>query len=125
MSVGEQLQALLARHCASLATEIPSIGKMLSKAMLVTGERYRELMSETVEMVHRMNGSSGSLGFLALGAAACKLEDIMNESMRSTAGPEEADIRELHRLFLEMKTIAEQTKPEDSHLFGIDLNQVG
>ena len=124
MPAGEQLQALLARHCESLTTEIPLIGAKFSQAVLTRG-RYGELARETAEMVHKVNGSSGSLGFRELSSAARNFEEALNESAKSDNAPEESGIRELHHLFSQMQTIAEQTRLEDSPLFGIDLSQVG
>ena len=124
MSAGEQLQALLARHCASLTTEIPLIGAKFSQTMLA-GDHYGELARETVEMVHKVTGSSGSLGFRELSSAARNFEEALNESAKSGDAAEESQIRGLHHLFSEMQRIAEHTKPEDSHLFGADLSQVG
>jgi len=124
MSAGEQLQALLTRHCTSLAANITSIGAKFSQAMLA-GEHYRELTNETAELVHLVNGSSGSLGFRELSSVAQTFEEALNESAEFDVAPSEAEILGLHSLFSEMQRIAEQTKPEDSHLFGIDLSQVG
>ena len=124
MSAGEKLLAILARHCASLTTEIPLIGTKFSQAMLA-GDRYEELARETVELVHKVTGSSGSLGFRELSSAARDFEEALNESAKSDHAPDEPGIRELHRLFSQMQTLADQTKPEDSPLFGVDLSQVG
>lgn len=121
MSVEAQLQALLTRHCVSLADEMTSIGVKLSQVLLAT-ESYHELVSETAEMVHRVNGSSGSLGFLELSSAARKFEEALNYFAQSAPSLTDAGIRELHRLFSEMQSKAEQTKPEDSRLFSVDLS---
>jgi len=124
MKAKVQLIQLLERHCASLTGEISLIGEKLAQAIL-TPKRYAELGQGAVEIVHKINGSSGSLGFRALSSAASKFEDALNESIQSVACPDEAEIRELHRLFSEIQKISEQTTPETSYLYGIDLEQVG
>lgn len=124
MSATDQLQALLERHCASLDNEIGSIGRKLSAAMLAR-ERYSEMMQETAALVHTVNGSSGSLGFHVLSAAAAKLEDVLNDLARSGRRPDETDIRQAYEIFTEMQRAAAETTPKDSHLFGVDLASPG
>lgn len=122
MSVGDQLQSLLTRHCTSLNDEINSIGASLSRAMLVGGA-YGERMKATAEMVHKITGSSGSLGFHELSTAARALEDALDELARSATDPGEEDLRALHSHFSQMQKIVEVIEPEDSKLFGVDLDQ--
>ncbi len=124
MSVVDQLQALLERHCASLDGEIGSIGRKLSAITLATGQ-CPEILQETIALVHTVNGSSGSLGFRTLSTAAAKLEDVLNDIARSKEPPTEPDIWQANDLFSEMQTIANATTPEDSNLFGVDLAKPG
>jgi len=124
MSVGQQLQAILERHCASLPDEITSVSTKFAEAIL-TPAHFGDRAREVTEIVHRINGSSGSLGFRTLSSAADKFENALNDSLAAGACPDEAEIRRLRSLFSEMQKLSQQTQPTDSHLYGIDLSQVG
>ncbi|MHA1164805.1 MAG: Hpt domain-containing protein [Alphaproteobacteria bacterium] len=124
MTPKDQLNSILARHCASLVGELTAASEKFAEASLAPG-RYGDLMREVAEIVHRIYGSSGSLGFHSLSSAASKFENALNESIVSDARPDEAEIRTLYGLFTEMQNIAERTKPQDSGLYGLDLAQFG
>jgi len=119
MTPKDQLNSILARHCASLVGELTAASEKFAEASLAPG-RYGDLMREVAEIVHRIYGSSGSLGFHSLSSAASKFENALNESIVS-----DAKIRTLYGLFTEMQNIAERTKPQDSGLYGLDLAQFG
>jgi HPt (histidine-containing phosphotransfer) domain-containing protein len=124
MTAENQLRAILERHCASLPGEIDSALAKFMEAVLVPA-RYGELAQEATQIVHRINGSSGSLGFSALSAAARLLEDALNESLLAGMPPGEAEIRMLHGLMSDMQKIGERTRPEDSRLFELDIAKIG
>ncbi len=124
MTAENQLRAILERHCTSLPGEIDSALAKFMEAVLVPA-RYGELAHEASQIVHRINGSSGSLGFGALSSAARLLEDALNESLLSATAPGEAEIRTLHGLLSDMQKIGEQTRPEDSRLFELDIARMG
>jgi HPt (histidine-containing phosphotransfer) domain-containing protein len=124
MTPRDQLKKILTRHCASLAGELTTAREKFAEASLSSG-RYGDLMQEVIEIVHRINGSSGSLGFRSLSSAASKFEDALNESIVSDVRPGEAEIRSLCGLLAEMQNIAERTRPQDSGLYGLDLAQIG
>jgi HPt (histidine-containing phosphotransfer) domain-containing protein len=124
MSAAEQLKEILERHCASLPGEITSASTKFSKAILAPAH-YGDMAREVTEIVHRINGSSGSLGFRRLSSAADKFESALNESLVAGVCPDEAEIRRLHDLLSEMQSLGQQTQPKDSHLFGIDVSQFG
>ena len=88
-------------------------------------DRYRELLQETVAMVHTVNGSSGSLGFRTLSTAAATLEDMLNDIARSGERPDQADILEANKIFTEIQKIAAVTTPQDSQLFDVNLSRLG
>ena len=123
MSPRDQLKAILERHCASLAGEMKATSTKFAESVLVPA-RFGDLAREVAEMVHRINGSSGSLGFHSLSLAASKFEDALNKSILLGTAPDDADIRRLHGLFTEMQKIAGQTKPQESKLYNLDPAQV-
>ena len=123
MSSNDQIVNILERHCASLASEISTAGEKFARSMLVP-ERYGEIVREVTEIVHRINGSSGTLGFRSLSSAAGKFEYALNESMAADEAPNEAEIRRLHGLFIEMQKVGLQTRPEKSRLYDFDPAQL-
>ena len=123
MSPQDQLKAILERHCASLVGETTAAGAKFAESVLVPA-LYEELAREATEIVHRINGSSGSLGFHSLSLAASKFEDALKESILLGAAPDEANIRRMHGLFKEMQKIAEQTRPQESKLYNLDPAQI-
>ncbi len=124
MSAGDPLLALLERHCASLGDEICAIESKLSDPVLAN-ELWPEMLEETVARVHKLNGSSGSLGFLCLSQAAARLEDALNDIARADHAPREPDILNARLLFGELRVAAQSATPENSRLFGVDLNSIG
>ena len=124
MSAGDPLLALLERHCASLDDEIGTIESKLAPPNL-KDDRWREALNEIAELVHKINGSSGSLGFLCLSQAAARLEDALNDLTRAEQAPQETDILHACRLFDVLREAAQSAAPEHSRLFGVDLNSIG
>ena len=123
MSNEDQLQALLVRHCASIKDEIAAINRKLDEARQ-RADPSGGVMRETLELVHRINGSSGSLGFLDLSSAAARLEDILKTMIEAPCLPEQFAFADVFDLFADVKAIAERTSPENSSLFGFDLNRL-
>ncbi|CTQ50623.1 Hpt domain-containing protein [Jannaschia donghaensis] len=68
----EQIIALLERHCRTITQEAALIGQSIGK---VTIGMEREDLEPSVRHVHKIKGSSGSLGFPSVSRAAQALED--------------------------------------------------
>ena len=84
----DQLRSILTRHCASLPEEIESAAATFAEAVL-RRESFNALTCKVIEIVHKINGSSGSLGFGRLSVAARQFEDALIESTAAEAEPDE------------------------------------
>ncbi|MDA7948185.1 MAG: Hpt domain-containing protein [Hyphomicrobiaceae bacterium] len=123
MSGNDQLRAILARHCASLPDEVETAAATFAEAVL-RRDSYNALTCKVIEIVHKINGSSGSLGFGPLSTAARDFEDALIESRAAETEPDEKQIRSLYGLLEEMKVVAGRTVPEDSTLYQLDIAQL-
>lgn len=123
MTGTDQLRSILTRHCASLPEDIESAAATFAEAVL-RRESFNALTCKVIEIVHKINGSSGSLGFGRLSVAARQFEDALIESTAAEAEPDEGKIRGLYGLLEEMKVIAGRTVPEDSSLYQLDISQL-
>lgn len=123
MSTADQLHAILERHCTVLPDEVASAGEKFAEAVL-SPTRYRHLVRDVIEIVHRINGSSGSLGFRDLSATAAKLEGALNKSAQTGTTPDDVQIRRLYGLLEEMRALVAKTQPEDSQIYGLDISRL-
>ena len=123
MTGTDQLRSILTRHCALLPDEMETAAGTFAQAVLKR-ESYNALTCKVIEIVHKINGSSGSLGFGRLSAAARQFEDALIESRAAEAEPDEGQIRALCGLLDEMKVVAGRTVPEDSALYQLDISQL-
>ena len=124
MSVQDQVRALVAGHCERLPTHVEEIGGKLSR--FVNAEANHEAhLDELIALVHKLNGSSGSIGFRAVGAAAAALEDHLSELDLSGACPEATDLAKALVLFNALERTASETRPDDSTLYHADFESSG
>ena len=123
MTGTDELRSILSRHCASLPGEIESAAGAFAEAVL-RRDAYNALTCKAIEIVHKINGSSGTLGFGRLSAAARQFEDALIESRMAEAEPDEGQVQALYGLLDELKVIAGRTVPEDSSLYQLDISQL-
>ncbi len=123
MTGTDQLRSILSRHCSALPDEIDSAAGAFAEAVL-RRDAYDALTCKVIEIGHKINGSSGSLGFGRLSAAARQFEDALIESRATGVEPDESQVRTLHGLLDELKVIAGRTVPEDSSLYQLDISQL-
>ena len=123
MTGTDELRSILSRHCAALPDEVDSAAGAFAEAVL-RRDAYNALTCKAIEIAHKINGSSGSLGFGRLSAAARQFEDALIESRATEAEPDEGQVQALYGLLDELKVIAGRTVPEDSSLYQLDISQL-
>lgn len=108
----DKILALLKRHCRTIRDEAAQIdacvGQLAHDSDPAAFERAKFL-------VHRMKGSSGSLGFLPLSQSAELLETALKTA--GAAQDREAAIGNISALNAQMQLCVSETTPEASHLY--------
>ncbi|MGI9419316.1 MAG: Hpt domain-containing protein [Geminicoccaceae bacterium] len=124
MPVQDQIRALVQGHCDRLPDHVDEIGGKLSR--LVNAETdHAAHLGDLIELTHKLNGSSGSIGFRDVGAAAAALEEHLTELAQSQTKPEAPDLARILVLFNALERLASQATPEDSTLYHADLEPSG
>jgi HPt (histidine-containing phosphotransfer) domain-containing protein len=116
MSAKAELQMLIERHCHTIAGEVEAVCDSL--AMLwASGEA--EAIRSSIEHAHKIVGSSGSIGFPEVSAAAAALERALKALPQDdmTAGRRAP----IMALFEQLKTSASSMAPEKSTLAKLDI----
>lgn len=70
----EQMIALIERHCQTIKQEAVEIDRSLGR---LGSSSKEENIDQARYLVHKIKGSSGTLGFLALSQSAQALEDAL------------------------------------------------
>lgn len=112
----EQLRALVTKHCETLACELLEIKTCLDGlGQPVTADA--DAIANGYAHAHKVKGSSGSLGFAEISAAAETLEHCLRDLGRSGAavGPSERELIFGHYDLL--ARLINAIEPEQSTLF--------
>lgn len=112
----EQLQALIERHCVTIRKYVDTIGCHLSRI----GEPdlpEAEALTEAENLAHQLKGSSGTIGFHEVSAAATALDDYLKLLCVSNEAITEKMLAKLLDLYGDLKNIAEKISPESSTLY--------
>jgi HPt (histidine-containing phosphotransfer) domain-containing protein len=76
VTIQEQLRVLLTRHCATISTHVDMIRRSLSEVLNSNANQAASIRN-ALEVVHQIKGTSGSMGYPALSAAAERLEQCL------------------------------------------------
>ena len=116
-----EILQLLERHCQTLRTEIDELAGRLA---WVDGESGPDgaRLAEDIARVHKIKGSSGSIGFSDVSTAARDLEFALRKVAEKGAGNPSTrqEIRQCLTAFAEK--IAD-TRPEHSRLYALDFSE--
>lgn len=118
MSATAQLQSLIARHCETIAGEVETAARSVA-ALLAGGAP--DALRTAIEAAHKIVGSSGSIGFPEVSAAARELEVALKTLDPQTVSPGRADATRIATLLSQLATVAKAMAPERSSLAGLKL----
>ena len=97
----EQLRALIEKHCATLAEEARAVGACLERRDGPNAP-LAEVVAEAVRLVHKIKGSSGSIGFKEVSAVAQSLERLLRSIDGAGTTPGVADLEPAMALYERM-----------------------
>ena len=116
-----EVRQLLVRHCATLRQEIEEIGAIVAGLGSGTnGGSQGQLLSDGISRAHKMKGSSGSIGFAKVSAAARQLEaDFRAANVPMAPAGANERIAQSHAALAELISTV---SPEESRLFSADFS---
>lgn len=109
----EELRALIARHCRTLEQEMKDVRACLAP-MDDPKAPLEPILREGIELTHKIKGSSGSIGFAEISAAAERLEHYLRE-----LGPalKEVECEQAKQHLGELERLVATARPEASTLY--------
>lgn len=114
----DDLRRLLMKHCDTLRSDIETLSAALRPLDGRPGARLPSAsLTEASALAHRIKGSSGSIGFMEVSAAAARLHEALSE-FETTRG-------NATKVTTSLELLAERigkAKPEDSRLYAIDFS---
>ena len=108
----EQLNSLVERHC-------DTIGDMFTEFQDLYLDRQAGAppSPEAMGVLHKLKGSSGSIGFTRVNKAVTTFEKLLKEWPDVEESGQQYDAT-LNRVLETLKEIIDRTTPEDSTLYG-------
>ncbi|NND49445.1 MAG: hypothetical protein HKN60_04260 [Rhizobiales bacterium] len=117
MNVQQRVNEIIARHCTWMAEQIEQLEKSCAPDKRADQLGCAEL-GQMRELVHQMNGSSGTVGFAEIGRAAARLEDHLVELMeRQGSTISKADWSILTAQLDDLRQLISKARPEHSSLY--------
>nr|WP_321456576.1 Hpt domain-containing protein [uncultured Cohaesibacter sp.] len=116
----DQLRALITRHCDTLKSELSDIENELYKISEDKGD-HKELAKQASEMVHKIKGSSGSIGFQDVSSLSLSLELALKELIACPEPIPASVYEKIGEDFIELADRIEALKPEQSSLFNAQI----
>ncbi len=116
-----EIRQLLDRHCTSLARELAELEPAVARLAGAPQQAPGSDLAACIAQVHRIKGSSGSIGFMEISAAARDLETTLRRarSQAILSGPVRQGIREHVGVLSDLIT---NVRPEDSRFFAYDFS---
>jgi HPt (histidine-containing phosphotransfer) domain-containing protein len=124
LTIQEQLRALLTRHCASINADVDMIARSLSQVLNPNANQSASIR-KALEVVHQIKGTSGSMGYPALSAAAERLEGCLKGVEPQAGQISEGDLQPVMIYLRALEQQAQRTTPEVSPLYNVDLSRLG
>ena len=117
-----EVRQLLVTHCATLRREIEEVGTILRGLDQGAGTAQESpLLAAAIARVHKIKGSSGSIGFMKVSAAARDLETALRAAARNRS-PATAARGDVARNHAALADLIATVRPEDSRLFAADFS---
>jgi len=112
----DRLRQLINRHCTWLHDTMPALRHNLLP-LITQGQADCEAVRAAKVMSHQIKGSSGSVGFGEISAAATELDNHLSKLMQA-GSPAGADERKLlENLCIKLANIVATVTPETSALY--------
>ena len=116
----KELRELISRHCLTLTVELEDISQCLAR-LDAPGASPGPIVAEAIGLSHKIKGSSGSLGFSSISAAASLLEHYLrglNPEAKALTYEEQEGIRD-HLSCLDR--LIHSASPKDSALYNAQI----
>ena len=120
MTVQEQLRDLLKRYCTNLFDQVEMLEQLILRSCDVSAQSSAPI-SKARDITHQMKGTSGSMGFPDLAAAASALDDHL-KLLAKQERVSQLQLQISKELFVRLRKIASQITPQKSALFNADLS---
>lgn len=120
MSIQEQLRALIARHCATIRHTVEAIGRSLEE----TADPWSSAgmaVARAEALAHQLKGSSGSVGFHGVSAAATALDDRLKVLCAADATVIASQMPRVRALYEALQEEASSLTPQSSTLYNVEL----
>ena len=114
----EQLRELITKHCTTLANELAAMDACF-KNISQPGAECIDAVKEGIEHAHKIKGSSGSIGFPEISAAAASLEFCFRDIAASNAAVSPAQQEKLVGCYGDLARLIGSVKPQQSTLYNI------
>jgi HPt (histidine-containing phosphotransfer) domain-containing protein len=117
--VQAEIRKLLVTHCASLKKELEAVDASLVEITDPVSMVAKPDLTQSVVLIHKIKGSSGSIGFMDISAAAKRLETALRSAQDHGTIDDETrwEIIESHAT---LSSLIATAQPQDSRLYNID-----
>lgn len=116
-----QLRELIARHCKTMVAEFNDVLECLDR-LDDPALSQSAIIAQGIELAHKIKGSSGSLGFAHISAAAASLEAHLKALAAEETELEQEARGSLQRYLKELEDYVLHVSPEDSALWHVSLD---
>lgn len=123
MIVHEQLRVILKRYCMNLFDQIEMLDQLMSQTCGI-GAQSSAQIAEAQNITHQMKGTSGTMGFPDIAAAASALDDGL-KLLAKRDRVSQPQLQVSKELFARLRKIASQVTPQASTLYDADLSPPG
>jgi len=115
----DRLRQLINRHCTWLHETMPALRHNLTP-LITQGQADCDAVRAAKVMSHQIKGSSGSVGFGEISAAATELDNHISKLMQASALAASGDRQLLEDLCLKLANIVATVTPETSALYNFN-----
>lgn len=120
MTAKERMRDLLKRYCTNLSGQLEILDQFLSQNCDIDA-RSSVPLAEAQNITHEMRGTSGSLGFSDIAAAASALDNDL-KLLATLDHISQARLRISKAHFARLRKTASQATPQGSTLYFADLS---
>lgn len=123
MTAQEQLRELLRRHHGTIVEQAENVARHFSEGMQDEASMGHHVTC-ILDIAHQVKGSSGSMGFREVSAAAAALEAQLKSMRGAQTGMHREEMRAVGGLIDDFKRLAGEATPERSALYSIDISKL-
>lgn len=107
-----KLDVLIAHHCETLKEMMNELTKLYRQ-----GSSSGPPDAHTMGVLHKIKGSSGTIGFMNVNVAATSLEELLQASA-ANGWERDAYRGEIEERLMSLENLVREIQPEQSSLFG-------